>query len=131
MLPSVDDYLHAKNQSYWLIPPNRGPTGHAQPKVIVPDATFPWWLTTYRKTNVSVDSFRTYWWSNNAAIWLDEKQTYPHPTKRSSFRCYLDLMTISMQKVKVIDWFLPVILMIKLSCILIGQETQLATLNQD
>ena len=53
MLPSLDDYLHAKNQSYRLIHSSdiddqrilqydwtRGPTGYTQPKVVVSDTTF-------------------------------------------------------------------------------------------
>ena len=54
MLASLDDYLHAKNLRYQLIPSRdidvqrilqtdlaRGTPDHIQPKVVVSDATFP------------------------------------------------------------------------------------------
>ena len=75
----------------------RGTAGHTQPKIVVSESTFPWWLTLTKK-RLSLDSFRTYWWSKNLAIWLEERHNLPHPTKSSSVRCYLPLMFISMQK---------------------------------
>ena len=50
--------------------------------------------------------------------------------KNGSLRCYLSLMTISMQMKTEVTWFYPQIFMIKESCNLIGWEAYLATSNQ-
>ena len=40
----------------------------------------------------------SYWWSKSSAVWLDKRYTWPHPSKSDSLRCYLLLMTFSMQR---------------------------------
>ena len=59
----------------------------------------------------------------NYGIWLDQMHTWPHPNKSVSLRCYLPLVIIPMQKSRDISWFFSLILLIKESCNLIGQET--------
>ena len=95
VLPSLDDYLHAKKkkkkyklilsraiddkqilQSDWL----RGGVGHTWPKKIVSYATFPWWRIPSKKLKISIDSFQRSWWSlNTTTIWLVES-IYPLDT---------------------------------------------------
>ena len=80
-----DDYLDAKNLRYWLIPFTdiddqwilqsnwtRGITEHTQPKVVVSDATFLWWLSSSKESKRLLDSVRRHWWLNNTGIWLAE-----------------------------------------------------------
>ena len=66
-----------------------------QPKEVVLNATFPWWLSPCKKS-------KWYQWFKNPAIWLDKRPNWPHPTKSSSLRCYLPLMVNSMQK----NWYI-------------------------
>ena len=90
MLPSLDDYIYAKNiwcqlisskniydkiimQSDWM----SGIPGSLLPKVEVSDATFSWWLSLCQKSKINTDAFKRYWWSKNPAIWLAEKHNQP------------------------------------------------------
>ena len=93
-------------QSDW----SRGTTSHNQPKVVLWNDTFLWWLSqcknlrylfffseisiNYRETNIFIDSFQRYWWSKNPAIWLAERYKKPHPTKSGTLRCYFPLVII-------------------------------------
>ena len=45
------------------------------------------------KTKISLNSFPRYWWLKNLAIWLDKRHNWPHPTRSTSLRCYLHLMS--------------------------------------
>ena len=56
--------------------------GLIQPKVVVPDSTFARWITLGKKTMLSLNSFQRYWWSKNPATWLNERQNWPHQTKK-------------------------------------------------
>ena len=114
-------------QSDWT----SGTPGYIQPKVVVSDATFPWWLSPCKWNKLSFDSFLRYW-SKNPAIWFDKKHNWPHPMKSSSLRCYLHLRTNSMQNnTSDITWFFQEILIIKESCTLTGREAHLATPYQN
>ena len=62
----------------------RNTTGHNQPKVIVSDATFSW--STCKKSQISLDLFHIYCWSNNSAIPLNKKHNWPHANKSGTFR---------------------------------------------
>ena len=86
MLPSLGDNPHAKKQRYQLVlffdivdqrilqsDWTRNSTGYKQPKVIVPGAIIPWWLTPWKIP--SIDYFQRNWWSKNLAIWLDRSLT--------------------------------------------------------
>ena len=97
-----------------ILEPNwtRGTTDHTLTKGEISDVTFHWWLTPCKKT-ISFDSFLRHWWSKNLTIWFHETQTWPHPTKSVSLRCYLPLMTISMQRSYVIIRLFPEILLIE------------------
>ena len=81
----------------------RDTTDHTQPKVEVSDATFPWWLTPWKKIEISIDLFQRYWWSRNPAIWSEQRHTWPHLTKNGSLRCYLPLIIISIQLIPLRD----------------------------
>ena len=52
------------------------------------------------QTKVSIDSFQRYWWSKNLGIQLDLRRTWQIPTKSGSFRYYIHLIIIFMQKIK-------------------------------
>ena len=105
----------------------RHTTGHIQPKVVVSNPSFSWWLSPCKKNKVSIDFFQVHWWSKNSTIWLDERHNWSHPTKSESLRSFLLLMVISMQKLWDINWFFPQTLMLGESCNLIEWEIQLAT----
>ena len=40
-----------------------------------------WGVEGAMESKVSIDSFKRYWWPQNLKIWLDERQTWPGPTK--------------------------------------------------
>ena len=44
---------------------------------------------------------------------ISPRYTWRHPNNSGSFKCYLPLMIFSMQKIKDINWFFPVLLLIK------------------
>ena len=83
---SFQRYWRLKNPAIWLDKRHKWP--HSQPKVVVSDATFPWWLSPCKKSKRSINSFQKYWWSNNPAIWLDERHIWSHSTNSSSLRGY-------------------------------------------
>ena len=70
MLPALDDYLHARNQRYWLILPSdivhqrivrsnwtRSTPGHIEPKFVVSDAVFLWWPAPNEKYKIRIEIF--------------------------------------------------------------------------
>ena len=63
-------------------------------------------------------------------IQLNQRHKWPHPTKSNSLRSQLPIMSISMQNINDIDWFFPVIFLIKESCNLITKTRQLVITNQ-
>ena len=63
------------------------------------------------------------------AIWLDKRHNWPQSLKSDNLRCYHPLMTSSMKKKKISSDSFCRILIIKESCNLVGQETQLAPPN--
>ena len=65
---------------------------HTQTNVIVLDATFPRWLSPWKKSKTSICSFLWYCWSENPAIWLKVRHNWPGPTKNDRLRSYLCLM---------------------------------------
>ena len=87
LIPSRDNDDHIL-QYDWL----RDTTGHIQPKLLLPGATFPWWLTIRTKTNISTDFFR------NTDDQRNLQRDWPHSTKNGSLRCCLPFMIIFMQK---------------------------------
>ena len=98
---SFQRYWRLKNPAIWLDKRHKWP--HSQPKVVVSDATFPWWLSPCKKSKRSINSFQKYWWSNNPAIWLDERHIWSHSTNSSSLRGYFfDLHAKNLR-----DWFAP------------------------
>ena len=70
------------NQRIWQSDWMGVTTGRTQPNAEVSQATFPWRLVPCKKTKVPLDSFQRYGWLNNPAIGLDERNNWPHPTKR-------------------------------------------------
>ena len=97
---SFDDYLQAENQRYQLViyretddqrilqsDWTRDKTCLIQPKMVDPDATFPWWLSPCKTSKTTIDSFDTYWWSKNLGTWLYQKHNWPHTTN-SMFTLY-------------------------------------------
>ena len=62
-------------QSDWT----RGTTGYTQPNSSVSHHALPQSLILCKKT-------KTYWWSKNPAIWLDERHIWPHPIKKGSLK---------------------------------------------
>ena len=63
-------------------------------------------------------------------ILIDPKVHLATNNQDGSFKCYIPLMTISIQKTIMITWFFPQILIIKESCNWPGWETKLALHNQ-
>ena len=70
MLPSLDDYLQAKNQREELIFSSenaekralrsdwkRNVTSDTQPKKVTLGANVPWWITPCAKNKIPIDSF--------------------------------------------------------------------------
>ena len=100
----------------------------SQLKAVVAHATFPWWISPFKKSKIWIDSLQRYCWSKNLAIWSDKRHTWPHPTISGSLRYHFLLMIISIQK---ISWTFPEKLMIRESCNLIGQEAKMATPNKE
>ena len=78
----------------------KGTLGHTQPRLVVFNATFTWWLSPYKKTKRSINSFQTYWWWKNPAIWLDERHNWPHQNKGGSLRSYIPLWLNPYKKLK-------------------------------
>ena len=62
---------------------------------------------------------------------IDERHTWPFPTKSGSLRSYIPLVIIPTQKIREIIWFFSVILLIKESWNLTAQEKRLGTSNQN
>ena len=106
------------------------PSG-TQPRMVVLDVTFPWWLSPRKKLKISIGFFLWYCWSKNPAVWLDKKYHWPHPTKGGNLWNYLPFITNFMQKTKDINWFFPEKLLIKESWCLIGWEVKMTTPNQN
>ena len=69
-------------------------------------ATFPSWISPWKSSKISTDSFHRYCWSKNPAICLDKRHTWPNPTKTGSLRCYVPLMTNSMHERLSYQWIL-------------------------
>ena len=69
-------------------------------------ATFPSWISPWKSSKISTDSFHRYCWSKNPGICLDKRHTWPNPTKTGSLRCYVPLMTNSMHKRLSYQWIL-------------------------
>ena len=63
---SIDD------QKIMLLDWNKHVPGLTQPKVVVPDPTFPLRLSSWKRFKLSIGSFQRYLWSMNSAIWLVE-----------------------------------------------------------
>ena len=94
LIRSRDIDVQRTLESSWT----RRKPSNTRPKVVVSDATFPWWLNICKKTNILLDSFPRYWRSKNSKILLDQRHVWSHPTQSGSLRCYIPLITISMQK---------------------------------
>lgn len=110
----------------------RGTPGQIQPKAIVWDAAFHWWLSSCKTSKILPGPFQLYCWWNKPAIWLaNSNAAFPCFPQKVFLRCYLRLRFISMPKIKGIDWFAPEILIIKGSINLIEQEVYLATPIQE
>ena len=94
MLPSLDDYLYAKNirthtilfrniddqrilQSDW----SRGRIGHIPNKKML---TFAYDYLHAKRSKILIDFFETYCWSKNSAIWLAKRHNWPHLIKIGS-----------------------------------------------
>ena len=73
---------------------------------VVLEANLSWSISPCKKSKILTESFHIYWGSKNPAIWLDKRDSWPHPTKIGSVRCYIPSMITSMQKSKItIDSF--------------------------
>ena len=75
-LPEIFDHQRVL-ESDWI----KNTPGQTQPRVVILDATFLWWLSPSRKSKISSGNIQSNWWSKNPAVWLDERQNLPHPTK--------------------------------------------------
>ena len=137
MLPSLDHYLHVKNirdrsirsrniddQKILQSELKRGTTGHTQPKVVISDAAFPWWLTSCKKLRYHLIPCRDIDNDDNFAKNLHTKNlrdcripsrdtddqrilqsdwawgaTGHAQPKKGTLRCYLSLIVVFMRKI--------------------------------
>ena len=117
--PDIDDQRIM--ESAW----SKSTTGHTQPRAVVWNAAFPWWLSPCKKIRdinwfflvllQTKQSFSLIGW---------ETQQCHTQTKSESLRCYFPYL-----HAKKTQFFLQ-ILMMKEPCNLTGQKPQLATPNQ-
>ena len=68
MPPWLPNRILCKSRQIWAW---LGMTGHTLPKVVVWDE-YPWWISPYKKTSISMNSFQIYWWSKDPVVSLDE-----------------------------------------------------------
>ena len=57
-IPFGDNTDQRKLQCDWM----RGTRGHKQPKVTLVDATFPWWISSSKKSEILTGSFQCHCW---------------------------------------------------------------------
>ena len=88
LLDSFHRYWWSMNPVIWLDKRQKGPNptkgGSLRCYLLL-------MTNSKQKTKITLDSFQRYWWLKNPAIWLDERHI-------DSSRCYIYLMTISLQK---------------------------------
>ena len=135
MLPSLDEYLHAKNLRDWSISSwdidGQGNLQSCSSTATHPSSSlqcyFPLMIISMKKLKISISSFHFYCWSKNPSICLD-RDTIDHiqPKKvvpDATFAWWLSPCKKSSE-------FLPEILKTKESYNLIAQDAQLTTPNQ-
>ena len=57
---------------------------HTETRVIVLDATFPWWLSRSKNSKTSIGFVQFYCWLKNPSVWLDETQQTTSKPKSGS-----------------------------------------------